>query len=171
MGADRNYYVVNMVRDRLSLTERANVLFRWHQQYRPAAVGYEQYGMQSDIDHFNDRMSRDNYRFSITPLAGRLSKHERIGRLIPLFSQGRIWLPESLPYQQYDGELVDLVRTFLNDEYKAHPFEAHDDMLDSLARIVDEDLGAVFPQGDAKDPLQIAGGREETETWDPLRWK
>ena len=168
LGADRNYYIINGVRDRLSLTERANVLFKWHQQYRPVGVGYEQYGLQADIEHFEDRMARDNYRFSIIPLAGRLSKPERIGRLVAPFSQGRIWLPESLPYTQYDGERVDLIRIFLNDEYKAHPFEAHDDMLDALARILDDDLGAVFPQGEEKDPMVIGGHADEK--YDPLRW-
>ena len=168
LGADRNYYLINMVRDRLSLTERANVLFRWHQQYRPVNVGYEQYGLQADIEHFQDRMQRDNYRFGIAPLGGKLSKVERIGRLVAPFSAGRIWLMESLPYTQYDGERVDLVKAFINDEYKAHPFEAHDDMLDALARILDEDLGAAFPQGDEKDPLKLDGRAEEK--YDPLRW-
>lgn len=168
LGSDRNYYAVNMLRDRLSLTQRANVLFRWHQQYRPVNVGYERYGMQADIEHYQDRMDRDNYRFTITPLAGPLSKPERIGRLVAPFSAGRIWLPESLPYTQYDGERLDLVRVFVSDEFKAHPFEAHDDMLDALARVLDDDLAAAFPSGDAIDPLRIS--RPDDEQYDPLRW-
>lgn len=168
LGADRNYYAVNMIRDRLSLTQRANILFRWHQQYRPVGVGYERYGLQSDIEHFEDRMTRDNYRFSITELAGPLGKMERIGRLVPVFSQGRLWMPESMPYVQYDGGQLDLTKVFLNDEYKAHPFEKHDDMLDALSRILDDELGAVFPQGEEKDPMQV-GGRAD-EQYDPLRW-
>lgn len=168
LGSDRNYYLINMIRDRLSLTERANVLFRWHQQYRPVHVGYEQYGLQADIEHFQDRMQRDNYRFGIVPLGGRLSKTERIGRLVAPFSAGRIWVPESLPYTQYDGERVDLVKVFLQDEYKAHPFEAHDDALDSLSRILDDELGAVFPQGEETDPMKLS--RPPAEQYDPLRW-
>jgi phage terminase large subunit-like protein len=168
LGADRNYYAVNGLRDRLSLTERANVLFRWHQQYRPLAVGYEKYGKDSDIEHFEDRMQRDNYRFTITPLAGKLGKPERIGRLVAPFHEGRIFLPESLPHTQYDGETVDVIKQFINDEYLAHPFEVHDDMLDCLARILDDDLNVVFPQGDEKDPLEL--GRPADEAYDPLRW-
>ncbi|MEN6429785.1 MAG: hypothetical protein ABFC80_02940 [Coriobacteriales bacterium] len=167
LGADRNYYGVNLIRDRLSLTERANVLFRWHQQYRPIGVGYEQYGMQADIQHYEERMARDNYRFGIRPLAGKLSKVERIGKLVAPFSEGRVWLPESLPYTQYDGVTVDLAKQFVNDEYLAHPFEAHDDMLDALARILDDDLGPVFPQGDERDPLRISKGK--AEKYEPLR--
>ena len=168
LGSDRNYYVVNWIRDRLSLTERANVLFKWHQTYRPRATGYEQYGMQSDISHFKDRMERDNYRFGIIPLRGPLGKNARIERLIPLFFQHRIYIPESSPYIQYDGDQVDLTKSFINDEYKAHPFEVHDDMLDCMARITDEELSAVFPQGEEIDPLKLRTA--ESEAYDPLKW-
>jgi predicted phage terminase large subunit-like protein len=168
LGSDRNYYVVNWIRDRLSLTEKANVLFKWHQQYQPVGVGYEKYGMQSDIAHFQDRMERDNYRFSITPLAGTMGKGSRIERLVPLFSQGRLYLPQTCPYVQYDGETVDITRQFVNDEYLAHPFEVHDDTLDCLARITDEGLSAMFPQGEALDPLNLRN--EPEQEYDPLRW-
>lgn len=168
LGADRNYYAINWIRDRLSLTQKANILFKWHQQYRPRAVGYEQYGLLSDIEHFQDRMQRDNYRFGIHPLGGKLSKVDRIARLVPLFSQSRIYIPESCPYTQYDGTTVDLTRIFVNDEYAAHPFEVHDDMLDDLARILDEGLGATFPQGKEIDPLNIE--RPAEKAYDPLRW-
>ena len=167
-GADRNIYAIRMLRDRLSLVERTNVLFRWHQEYRPVGVGYEQYGLQSDIEHFQDRMGRDNYRFSITPLRGKLSKVDRIARLVPLFSEGRIWLPARMPYTQQDGEIVDLTQIFLDEEYRAHPYEVHDDMLDALSRILDPELGAAFPQGDERDPMEI--GRPKQDDYDPLTW-
>jgi predicted phage terminase large subunit-like protein len=168
LGSDRNYYVVNWIRDRLSLTERANILFRWHQLYRPVGVGYEKYGMQSDIEHFQDRMERDNYRFGIVPLAGPLAKVSRIERLVPYFFGGRIYVPNSSPYTQYDGETIDLTRAFIRDEYLAHPFEVHDDMLDCMSRILDENLGATFPQGKATDPLNVS--RPPEKEYDPLTW-
>ncbi len=168
LGSDRNYYVINWIRDRLSLTEKANVLFKWHQQYRPVDVGYEKYGMQSDIAHFRDRMERDNYRFGITPLGGPLGKGGRIDRLVPIYSQGRMYIPETCPYTQYDGETVDLTRIFVNDEYKAHPFEVHDDMLDCKSRILDEDFNAVFPQGEEIDPLKLRTPVEQE--YNPLTW-
>jgi phage terminase large subunit-like protein len=168
LGSDRNYYIVNWIRDRLSLTEKANILFKWHQQYRPVQIGYEQYGMQADIAHYQDRMQRDNYRFGIMPLAGKLGKPERIGRLVAPFSASRVYIPESSPHQQYDGVVVDQTKVFINDEYLAHPFEAHDDMLDCLARILDPELGAVFPQGKETDPLNLE--RPADEAYDPLTW-
>jgi phage terminase large subunit-like protein len=168
LGSDRNYYVVNWIRDRLSLTEKANVLFKWHQQYRPIDVGYEQYGMQSDIAHFRDKMERDNYRFGITPLHGALGKNSRIDRLLPIFYQGRMYIPETTPYIQYDNEQVDITKLFVYDEYMAHPFSVHDDLLDALSRILDPEFSAVFPQGDDIDPLKLQ--RPAEESYDPLRW-
>ncbi len=38
-----------------------------------------------------------------------------------------------------------LIDIFLNQEYDAFPVPMHDDMLDCMARILDEDLGAIFP--------------------------
>lgn len=168
LGSDRNYYIVNWIRDRLSLTQKANVLFKWHQMYHPIVVGYEQYGMQADIAHFEDRMERSNYRFSIVPLGGTLKKFDRIGRLVPLFASGRVYLPEMAPYTQYDKTTIDVTKAFINDEYLSHPYEAHDDLLDALSRILDDDLGAVFPQGEEIDPLRLR--RAPDAEYDPLRW-
>jgi len=153
LGADRNYYLIDIVRDRLSLTERANVLFKLHQTYRPKGVGYERYGMQSDIGHYEDRMNRDNYRFPITELGGIVAKDDRIKMLIPLFEQGRIYLPERCVRSNYEGITEDLVQVFINSEYLEFPFAAHDDMLDDFARVLDEKLSAVFPHGEIRDPL------------------
>lgn len=149
LGPDGNYYIVDMVRDRLSLTEKADWLFRLRQRYshtRPVmAVGYEQYGLQSDVAHYEDRMRREGYRFQITKLGGRMGKADRIRRLVPLFEQGRVYLPEELWRTNYEGRRVDLVRQFIEDEFVAFPVSSHDDMLDCLARILDDDLQASFP--------------------------
>ncbi len=145
LAADRNYYVVDMVRDRLNLTERAATLFDLHRRYAPQAVGYEQYGMQADIEHFKDKMARENYRFHITPLSGRVAKEDRIRGLIPLFEQGRVYLPKRLTRSDYAGRPRDLIKDFINDEYLAFPVAAHDDMLDALARVIDQDFPARFP--------------------------
>jgi hypothetical protein len=41
LGADENYYLLDAVRDRLSLTERGDKLFALHKKWRPMRVGYE----------------------------------------------------------------------------------------------------------------------------------
>jgi len=149
LGADKNYYVVDFIRDRMSLTERADALFKLHRQYRPAGVGYEQYGMQADIEHCQDKMDRTNYRFPIIELKGNIPKPDRIKKLIPLFEGGRVYLPTILNKVNYEHKTVNVVREFIEDEYKAFPVAAHDDMLDCFARIVDPALGAIWPSSNA----------------------
>ena len=146
LGADQNYYILDFIRDRLSLTQRADLLFRLHRQYKPLAVGYEKYSMQADVEHMRDRMEREQYRFPIIELGGQLKKEDRIRRLIPLFEGGRVWFPQQLSYTQHNGLLCELVRDFIEDEMAPFPVGRHDDMLDCLARIVDQDLNATFPR-------------------------
>jgi predicted phage terminase large subunit-like protein len=145
VGADKNYYVVTMIRDRLNLIERGNILFKWHREYNPKGVYYEKYGMQADIQYYETRMTEENYRFKINEVGGSTPKNDRIKRLIPLFEQNKIYLPESCIRTDYEKKSVDLVKIFVNDEYKAFPFSAHDDMLDCLARIQDPDVKMVSP--------------------------
>lgn len=146
LGEDENYYVHDVIRDRLNLTQRADHIFRLHKKWKPKVVGYEKYGMQSDIEHIQDRMSRDNYNFHIVPLGGQTAKNDRIRKLIPLFEEHRIYFPETLFRTLYDGRTIDIIEQFLNEEYDAFPVPVHDDMLDCLARIVDVELGAIFPR-------------------------
>lgn len=148
LGADQNYYALDFYRDRLSLTQRADLVFRLHRRWRPMGVGYEKYGLQADVEHMKDRMERENYRFGITELGGSTPKNDRIRRLIPVFEQGRFWLPETNPKVDYEGITRNLVQSFVDEEYKSFPVGLHDDMLDSAARILDEALRAVWP-----DPL------------------
>ena len=145
LSSDNNYYVLDFYRDRLNLTERADLLFRMHKKWMPLAVGYEKYGKDSDIQHFQDRMRRENYRFHITQLGGRLKKEDRIRRLIPLFEQGRIYLPEYHFKDDYEGRKHDLTRVFVEQEYMGFPVATHDDMLDAMARIVDPDFPTRWP--------------------------
>jgi predicted phage terminase large subunit-like protein len=150
LSADKNVYVLDMVRDRLRLTERADMLFNLHRKYSVGAdvmaVAYEEYGLQADIEHMEDRMNRENYRFKITAVGGRLAKNDRIRRLIPWFEQGRIFLPPSLVKRDYEGRKIDLVRSFIDEEYIPFPVATHDDMLDALSRFTEQDLPLAWPQ-------------------------
>lgn len=145
LGPDGNYYLVDGLRDRLNLAERSRALFRLHRRHRPLAVGYERYGMQADIEHIRHLQEGERYRFTVTELGGRLAKNDRIRRLIPLFEQGRVFLPPRLLFCDSEGRRRDLVREFEEEEYLAFPTAAHDDMLDCLARILDPELGARWP--------------------------
>ncbi|QOR55454.1 MAG: hypothetical protein ULS35scaffold63_11 [Phage 33_17] len=150
-SSDDNYYVRDIIRDRLSLTQRTETLFRLVAKYKPLIVGYEQYSMQADIEHIQYRMDQLNYHFKIKALGGKLKKEERIKRLIPDFEQGRIFLPHSLMKQNYEGKYENLVDIFVKEEYNQFPTCAHDDMLDALARIKDEELGVTFPLAESAE--------------------
>lgn len=156
MGSDKNIYVLDIVRDRLSLTQRADLVMAWHRRWQPLAVGYEHYGMQADIEHIRDRQDRENYRFQIIPLGGSMPKVDRIRRLIPWFEQGRIFMPQSLQKTNYEGVPVDLIRDFVEQEYEAFPVSAHDDMLDALARVLDDDMPASWPMTNGQDDYSEA---------------
>lgn len=148
LGPDENVYILDMVRDRLNLTQRTALVMNWHKKYKPQradGVRYEKYGLQSDIEHIKDVQKASNYRFDITEVGGQISKTERIKRLVPYFEQGRIYLPRSLHYTGSDGKMTDLVQDFIEQEYKAFPVPSHDDMLDALARMAEPDYPLIFP--------------------------
>lgn len=152
LGADRNYYVVDAVYDRLNLTERTEELFRLHRKWTPSGVGYEKFGMMADIEHIKFVQEQKKYRFSVNELSGTMPKHDRIRRLIPLFEQGRVYLPKNIMRTLYDGRAVDIIEKVLVEEYDAFPIGLHDDFLDMLSRILDEDMFVMWPLEEAKEP-------------------
>ncbi len=146
LAPDNNYYLIEGMRDRLNLTQRAEKLFELHRKHQPVDVGYEEYGMQSDVEHIQYVQEQQNYRFGITRLAGGLAKEDRIQKLVPIYEQGRFWMPKSLIFYDYEGRRRDYVHDFKEDEYLAFPVCVHDDMLDCRARILDPVLAAEFPK-------------------------
>jgi predicted phage terminase large subunit-like protein len=145
LGQDGNYYALDMVRDRLNLKERSDRLFAMHRKWKPKQVRYERYGLMADVEHMKSRMEEENYRFTITEVAGVTSKVDRIKRLVPIFEQGKFWLPRSLHVTDWQKQTVDLVNAFVEEEYMAFPIPMHDDMLDALARICEPDLRLTWP--------------------------
>lgn len=159
LAEDENIYVLDGVRDRLNLTQRWALLSGLHRTWKPRKVGYERYGKDADIEHFQSQMERDEYRFQITEVGGSMPKDDRIRRLIPYFEQGRVWMPSTLWKRDYEGKQYDFVNAFIEDEYKAYPVCAHDDLLDALARMFDLwPMGLPFPRAQSQ-----GAGRAVTE--------
>lgn len=146
LAPDNNYYLIDAIRNRLNLTERASKLFELQRKYGPKDVGYERYGLQADIEHFEYVMEQKNYRFNITELGGNIPKADRIKKLIPVFEQKRFYLPKKLFFVDYNGRTIDFIQKFIKSEYTAFPVCLHDDMLDCMARILDPALNAEFPK-------------------------
>ena len=146
LGQDQNYYVLDMVRDRLNLTERAARLIELHRKWKPKQVRWEQYGLMADIQHIKSVQEAEGYRFDIMEVAGRTGKDDRISRLIPIFEQGRIYFPKSFYVTDYEKNTRNLVHDFIEQEYLPFPVSAHKDLIDSLARIEEPNLKLVWPK-------------------------
>jgi phage terminase large subunit-like protein len=145
-------YAVDIVRDRMNLHERVQKLFQLHRRWKPIEVRYEKYGMQADIEHIYYVQGKENYRFPIRkvpgPGQGIVAKDDRIERLIPLFKERKIYLPRQLMYKNTEGNMVDMVRTFLEVEFSTWPNSSYKDMLDSLSRITEPGMPVTYPLAD-----------------------
>lgn len=151
-GADQNLYLLDLVRDRLNLTERASRVITMHKKWKPLQVGYERYGVMADIEHINDVQERENYRFDITELGGSQPKEDRIRRLVPMWESGRVYIPKQLFKTNYEGKSADVIEQLVNEEFEAFPVGEHDDMLDAASRIFDLLPGGIeFPMEDDLD--------------------
>ena len=145
LAPDGNYYLVDGVRDRMNLTERTSSLFKMAKKWNPIRVGYEKYGLNSDIEHIKYEQELKNYRFHIEPLSGSMGKVDRIRQLVPVFENHRFYIPHRLMFLDVNGKVHDFIEEFIRDEYNTFPLGAHDDMLDAIARIRDEKMNAEFP--------------------------
>ncbi len=169
LGADRNYYVIDMIRDKLSLTSRTNALFSLHQKYRPnLGVFYEEVGMQADVSHIEEQMTYRNYRFSLYRVKATSAKGLRIEALEPLFRQGRFYMPEVIWRKNWEGNTVNVMDEFILNEYLAYPYASHDDALDALSKITDDQVLPFlsFPSMETAQELleaRLYGGKVEEE--------
>lgn len=97
-----NFYLLDGYRHKMNLAERWEAIrsLRKTWQGRPGVqmvkVGYEKYGMQSDLEYFEERMQRDKDAFEIVELnwvlEGAQSKNDRVQRLVPKFLQKKFFL-------------------------------------------------------------------------------
>lgn len=169
---DNNYYLLDLVRDRLNPTERINKLFELHRKWnelcgRPPKVGYEEYGLMTDLHYIDLKQNDEHYRFTVVKLAGRMSKEERIRRMIPDLQNGRWWYPVSIPYVDSEGRTFDLIREITASEIPTFPMGRFDDMIDAKSRIYDLDLNVVFPRvKDNKAAKAWKKKKRQPESWE-----
>jgi len=165
VAADGNYYLLESIRDRMNMTARGDTLIHLHRKWRPNQVRYERYGMDSDITYILSKQEQLNYRFHIQEVGGPTKKNDRIRRLIPLFESGRFYFPRTMTYIDREGQAVEMVGE-LENELLAFPAAIHDDMSDSLARIVEPEMPVVFPRMDEPDRPHDRYSRRQYSTPD-----
>lgn len=171
IDASNNKYLLDGYCHKMSLSERWTALSGlrkvWMAQpgVQSVKVGYEKYGMQSDLEHFEEKMLLTKDAFEIIELnwvnTGSQSKIDRIQRLQPDFQARKFYLAaitegESanqkrikeqgqgfrvfapVKRRDHEGNLYSLNKRLI-DEFLVYPFAPHDDFLDVSSRIYDMD--------------------------------
>lgn len=143
--SNRNYWLVDMVRDKLNLKEKWEKLKGLVTTWGLNEVCYEKSGLSTDGEYFQQMMEEEGFFFNIKDLNRKSAKSDRIKRLVPLFQKGRFILPRSLVYEDILGKMHDLTQEFVEEEYLFFPYSKHDDCLDAMSSILDSEIGVTFP--------------------------
>lgn len=103
IDAAGNKYLLDGYRHRMKLPARWTALKTLYKKWRKTAgvnsveVGYERYGMQTDIEYFEEQMQREKLHFTIEEVNWtrdhNQSKTDRVDRLIPDVMNSRFYLP------------------------------------------------------------------------------
>lgn len=144
----KNYYLMDMVRDKLNIVRRWERLKELVKKWSCRTVHYEINGQGAiDVQYFKEKMSEETFYFDIVPIKNwRVDKETRIrNALQPLFEGGRFFLPDTLSYLDDSGTKRELIHEFISDELLRFPFSSHDDMLDTLSQVRHEDSKLTNP--------------------------
>jgi phage terminase large subunit-like protein len=137
LGPDRNYYCLDLYRERLAVPDFLNLLFDLVTIWRPLKVYEEVFGAQRDVEHIRERQKLLGFRFDIDTLPEvRTPKEERIEALMVPMADGRFWFPKGGYGHTAKGDHRDVLTVFKEDEYEYWTpagTTMHDDMLDCLA--------------------------------------
>jgi hypothetical protein len=164
-----NRYLLDGYRHKMGLRERWEALkgLRRYWTAQPGVqavyIGYERYGMQSDLEYFEEQMQRDKEAFEIVELAwtsdGAQAKDDRVQRLQPDFISRRFYLAavvqgetanqrrikeqgqafrifKPIMRRDHEGNLYSLNKGFL-EEYLTYPFSSKKDLIDATSRLYD----------------------------------
>lgn len=171
IGVDsgNNKYLLDGYRHKMGLKERWTAMSGlrkvWMAQpgVQMVKVGYERYGMQADLEYFEEQMLLTKEAFEINELnwviEGGQSKDDRVQRLQPDFQSKRFFLSKvtegetanqkrikeqgqgfrifsPVRRRDHEGNAYSLNKGFL-EEYLTYPFSAKKDLIDATSRIYD----------------------------------
>lgn len=170
LGVDKNYYLVDMIRDRLNTFERVDKIFSMQRKYsqlsnKPVRVFYKSRSFITELHSIKERMMRETYHFPFTEVIEKGEKNERIRRMILPAQQGRFFLPRYFNYIDYNGKPRDLTKEFLEQEIAMFPVASHDDMLDATSEMFNEKFSTeiMFPE--------YSNITKEQKTTSPRTWE
>lgn len=110
-----NKYLLDGYAHRMRLSERLAKIkqlekkWREHPGVQLVRIGYEQYGMQSDLETIEETMQRDNFYFAIEEMnsskdgSGKNAKPDRISRLEPDMNRGAFYVPALVHHPDHFG--------------------------------------------------------------------
>lgn len=185
IDASGNKFLLDGYRHKMGLRERWEALRGlrrvWLAQPGVQLVkcGYERYGMQADLEYFEEQMERDKDAFEIVELNwtsdGAQAKDDRVQRLQPDFMARKFYLASVVQAEtanqkrtreagqgfrifkpvmrrDHEGNLYSLNKGFL-DEYLTYPFSAKKDLIDAVSRLYDmEPVPPILVAQDALEP-------------------
>lgn len=110
-----NKYLLDGYCHRMKLSERWTRLLDLQKKWatmpgvQQIKVGYERYGLQTDLEYFQEKMREIKYFFEIIELnwvsdSSSQSKEKRVGRLEPDFRLGHFFLPWKVYYPDVDPQ-------------------------------------------------------------------
>jgi phage terminase large subunit-like protein len=160
LGLDENYYFITGIRDKLNLKQRTDKVFELLTMYpNIKSVGYEEYGLQADVEHIRLEMETRSFRFDITELGGNIPKNDRILKLSPIMN--KIYYPKNLNFVDYSAMQQDLTQ-LIAQEFESFPFGTHDDCIDNISRIVhrQENWKVCFPREKNSDAMKVITSKD-----------
>ncbi len=191
VDAGQNRYLLDGYCHKMSLSERWTAMSGlrkvWAAQpgVQMVKVGYEKYGMQSDLEYFEEKMQSAKDAFEIIELnwvnTGSQSKIDRIQRLQPDFQAKKFYLAAvtdgetanqrrikeqgqgfrifaPVKRRDHEGNLYSLNKRLL-DEFLVYPFAPHDDMLDVCSRLYDmEPVPPIIIDERVLEPMSYCDG-------------
>lgn len=191
VDAGSNKYLLDGYRHKMGLKERweamAGLRKVWLAQpgVQMVKVGYERYGMQADLEYFEEQMLRTKDAFEISELnwvsEGGQSKDDRVQRLQPDFQSRKFFLAAvsegetanqkrikaqgqgfrvftPVKRRDHEGNVYSLNKGFL-EEYLTYPFSAKKDLIDAASRLYDmEPVPPIIIDERALEPETFADG-------------
>ena len=165
---DGAYYLLDCVHARLNLAEKIAEVFAMVERFggnrRVEVVWWEQVGPMSDVEALMIEMDKRIYHFTVVELHHNTNKDFRIKRLVVPFANHEMWLPLKLIKTRIvdvgggrapEAKVYDAVHELVEDEMMLYTGDQesipHDDMLDCMADLTDEEVMARFtpPEGTA----------------------
>lgn len=130
-----NKYLLDGYCHRMPLSQRWDRIKELYQKWfnhpgvQLVKVGYERYGMQSDVEYFEEQMRLSGHRFELKELnwtgdAGGESKKNRVERLEPDFRLGNFFVPGKVWTPSVEGFIARWYLEDGSDEIKYEPMPA-----------------------------------------------